>query len=83
MTMTKVWIELERPTPEEGDEVGEQRAKLANKMLRKLGVPHDVFSWWPNDPDKRRYIRTVCPESGAFTWLSDNGDWFDLEKLAK
>ena len=47
--MNKIWIELVRPTREEGDEVGKQRAELANKVMRKLGVKHDVFAWWPND----------------------------------
>ena len=81
--MNKVWIELVRPTLEEGDEVGKQRAELANKMMRKLGVKHDVFAWWPNDEFKRKYIHIVCPESGAFVWLNDNGEWFNLDKLAE
>ena len=77
--MNRVWIELEKPTAEEGDDVGNQRAALANKLLKKLGVNHDVFQWWGKD--ERQYIRIVDPDSGAFVWLSDNGDWFNLNLL--
>ena len=78
--MNRVWIELERPTREEGDEVGTQHAELANKMLRKLGADYDMFYWWP---DKMRYSRIIEPSSGAFVWLTDHGDWFNLDKLAE
>ena len=78
--MNRVWIELERPSHEHSQEVGKQRADLANKLLRKLGVNFDVFYWWP---DERKYSRVIEPSSGAFVWLTDNGDWFNLEALAE
>lgn len=78
--MNRVWIELERPTFEEGDEVGTQRAELANKLMRKLGADFDVFFWWASE---RKYSRIVEPEGGAFVWLTDNGDWFNLDRLAE
>ena len=78
--MNRVWIELERPTSEQGDEVGQQRADLANKMMRKLGATHDLFYWWAKE---RKYSHTVSAETGAFVWLTDNGEWFDLEVLTK
>ena len=78
--MNRVWIELERPDFAEVDAVGQKRAELANKMMRKLGADYDMFFWWP---DKKKYSRVVCKESGGFVWLTDGGDWFDLEKLAE
>ena len=81
----RVWIEIERPTDEEGVEVGKQRAALLNKVLRKLGMKYDPIACWDGDKDNERgrYIYINCPESGSFYWMGGNGFWFDLEKLAK
>lgn len=77
--MNKVWIELERPTPDESDEVAHTRAELGTKVLQKLGLEHGKFAWFP---DKRKYV-FVYNESGGFVYLNDNGDWFNLDWAAK
>jgi hypothetical protein len=77
--MNRVWIELERPASGEGDEVAEQRAELANKLMRKLGIEHDVFAWMA---EKKTYIHQYS-ENAGFVYLNDSGEWFNLDYLAK
>ncbi len=79
--MKKVWIEL--PKVETAEEA-EEHCKLANAMLRKLGVGYDVF-WATN---QQRYTSTFYnknngPGGAGFTECDDRGSWFNLEFLAK
>lgn len=78
-TRNRIWIELERPTLEEGDEAGHERAGLANQLLSKLGCDSPLFRWFP---EKRRYILEYRNGAG-FYYLEDSGEWFNLDKLAK
>jgi len=79
--MHKVWIELPKvDTLEEA----EAHCELANKMLRKLGVPYDVF--WATD--SQRYTSTFYnanegPGGAGFTELEERGKWFNLKFFAK
>ena len=75
--MLRVWIELEKP---KSDEQAQEIVSAANAMMKKLGIEHDVFGWWQ---DKGKYIHIVDGETGAFAWLNDRGDWFNLEYLSK
>lgn len=78
--MNTVWIELEMPSSEESDVVGEYRAELANIMMKKLGFDYEVFGFIGGE--KRSYIR-LLPEGAGFMYLRDNGDWFDLARLTQ
>ena len=79
--MKKVWIELPKAsTVEEAAEY----CKLANAMLRKLGVDYDVF--WACDAQSycsTFYNKNDGPEGAGFTECYDRGAWFNLEYLAK
>ena len=77
--MNRVWIELERPSREEGSVIGEQRARLANAMLKKLGWKYAPFEWMES---KWTYIHSL-PDNAGFVYLNDSGDWFSLDYLAQ
>ena len=78
-TRNRVWIELERPTLEEGDDLGHERAQLINQLMAGLGNDATEFRWFP---EKRRYILEYKNGAG-FYYLEDSGEWFNLDKLAK
>jgi hypothetical protein len=73
--MNRVWIELDKP---EDDEHAEQIVRAANAMMAKLGIEHNVFSWYP---EKEKYALHYANNSG-FVYLPDRGWWFDLDYLA-
>lgn len=72
----RVWIELEAHND---DAVNVKRAKLASTMLKRLcpTMKADPIFW---NEGKQSYCR--ADESGAYTTLTDNGDWFNLVYLA-
>lgn len=87
MNNNRVWIELEQPWGSEGvgidHELGRQRAKLADNMLRKLisGFPATVpLCFWLED--EQAYCFTI-DEAGGFMQASDGGHWYDLSELGK
>jgi|TARA_B110000259_G_scaffold53670_2_gene63226 hypothetical protein len=74
-----VWIELQKPDEQY---TAEEICDNANKMLNKLGISHKAFI-----PNKGRkygvdYIHQQGND-GSFTYMEDNGHWFNLEYLAK
>lgn len=71
----RVWIELPFPSD---NETAAENVKAINKMMRKLGAEEDVFDWME---DKKSYIRYL-PEGAGFVYLKDNGDWFNLKRIA-
>lgn len=77
-TINRVWIELERDSD---PEVCHARAAAVSKMLAKLGLnTGDYVAVW-FDAEKSRYAFTVSSD-GSFSWAEDNGQWFNLDKLA-
>ncbi len=83
MAERKVWIELA-----EVDNLADAKVEveLVNKMLRKLGVPYDVFF----ATDQQRYCGTFYnknegdpAQGGGFTESEDRGAWFNLDFLTK
>lgn len=77
--MNRVWIELERPSHEQASTVGEQRAKLANAMMKKLGCSYEPFEWMESE---WTYIHSL-PDNAGFIYLKDSGEWFNLDKLSE
>ncbi len=73
--MNRVWIELDKP---ENDEHAEQIVQAANAMMAKLGAKEPIFDWFP---EKRVYVRHL-PDYAGFVYLTDNGEWFNLDRLA-
>jgi hypothetical protein len=80
-TKNCVWIELELPSRED-PKLGEKRADMASKMLKKLGVDFGEHPAVWFDKEKHRYA-FVVNSIGNFVWASDHGQWFDLDKLAE
>ena len=79
-TNNRVWIELELPEPGHPEQ-GHSRAEAATRMLNKLGVTRGEYSvvWF----DESKGLYAFCQDSaGTFTWSSDHGQWFNLDKLA-
>jgi hypothetical protein len=74
---SKIWIELEKPTSLEH---AEEQCKLANKMLKRLGLETTEF-WVGLGPGRPVYNITLN-DSGEFMECSDNGQWFNLNRLA-
>jgi hypothetical protein len=72
---SRIWIELDK---QESLEHGEEQCKLANKMLKRLGV--ESMEFWI-DPIKLKYNITLN-DSGMFAECSDRGHWFNLNHLA-
>src|SRR4051812_12999243 len=68
----RIWIELERPTTKEQ---GEERARLATTMLRRLGVQQKSIFW---DGHEGRYC---YGDAMGYLTLSDDGHWFNLDYL--
>lgn len=80
----RVWIELEpcmlRDSAEQICAWMEERVRLANNMLRRLGVDRDVFTVLENDG----VYEYAADEGGqAFSVLTDNGKWFNLDYLGR
>ena len=76
----RVWIELDPPAaghPEQGHD----RAAAATRMLNKLGVSRGDYPVVWFDEKKGKYAFTQSSD-GSFTWSSDHGSWFNLDKLA-
>jgi hypothetical protein len=72
----KVWIELPRP---ESQERGEELAIKANRLLNKLGTDSVKFYWDHED----RYWWLILNNDSGYITLSDNGHWFDLDRITK
>ena len=74
----EIWVELPEPSDEDH---AKALCDQANAMLKKLGVDYKVFA--PNTFNRHTdYIAWEGPNSG-FKMLVDNGQWFNLEYLAK
>lgn len=72
--MLKVWIELEKPkSPEHAREL----VTAANAMMAKLGCHDEVFGIIDG-----RFVHNLSDNAG-FIVLNDNGEWFNLEYLAR
>lgn len=81
-TQNRVWIEIE---PASNIEEARKICAKINAMMNKLGVDGqngEVFA--PNETTnpKTAYIH-IQDSSGSFTELEDNGQWFNLNFLAK
>lgn len=73
-TQNSVWFELERGT----DEEMRHRCTQLNKILNALtGKDYDCFF-----VREGRYFYSASKNSGV-TMLKDNGQWFNLDGLAK
>jgi hypothetical protein len=72
--MNRIWIELERPKDAAHAEL---IAKLANNVLRKIGIATRAFFW-----DEKDQIWCFGNDMG-YTTLGDNGEWFNLDYLGK
>ena len=78
-TTNRVWIELQPPRTLEH---GEEQCRLANKMLKRLGLDvAQTFFWVGLGPGRPTYNFTLN-DSGEFMECPDNGQWFNLTKLA-
>lgn len=77
-TKNRVWIELEHASD---PEVGHSRAAAATRMLNKLGVSRGDYPVVWFDESKGLYAFTQSSD-GSFTWASDHGHWFNLDKLS-
>jgi hypothetical protein len=73
----RVWIELERPA--DATE-GHARAKLASRMLVRLGLSRPDTIWW-NERAERYCVTT--DEAGTFLECVDNGHWFNLDHFGR
>ncbi len=78
MKQQRIWIELSEP---EGhtDEYLEESAKKATKLLRKLGC-EGSFEY---NPIRRQFEMRRSPAHPMTYRLTDNGEWFDLDKLSE
>lgn len=77
----RVWIELERPTAPPGEAREAQAAaiaELATNLLRRI-MPdsHKRFLW----SEKKGQFMYGDPM--GYTYLSDNGEWFNLDYLGR
>lgn len=69
----RIWIELDKP---ESKEHAEEQCRLANKLLKRLGLEVMEF-WWSSGA----YYLTLN-DSQMFVKCVDRGHWFNLDKLA-
>jgi hypothetical protein len=76
-TTNRVWIELQPPKTLE---YGQEQCRLANKMLKRLGLDKEEF-WVGVGPGRPTYNITLN-DSGQYMECPDNGQWFNLTKLA-
>jgi len=79
-TKNRVWIELELPLADHPEQ-GHERAAAASRMLAKLGVSFPGYETVWFDEKKWRYAFTES-SAGCFTWASDHGSWFNLDRLS-
>ena len=70
----KVWIEL--PVPASPDEAAELE-RHADAMLDRLNKGGLSFFW--SAEDSRWWL--IQRSSGAYWTLSDNGEWFDMNRM--
>ena len=74
----KIWMELPKvETLEEADAY----CKLANTMLRKLGVPRDPF--YASEHKRANTFYNYSNSPSMFSELSERGVWMNLEFLAE
>ncbi len=71
----RIWIELDEPKSKDH---AEEQCRLANNMLRKLGVAEPIGFWWFER--KRRYCFTQ-DVVGGYKELTDRGEWLNLDFL--
>ena len=71
--MNKVWIEIERDADKA---VNHERAEKFTNLLAKLGSSRQV---WFSETTNRFFSGTV----NSSKELSENGDWFNLNGLAR
>jgi hypothetical protein len=85
--MSRVWIEIERPTwtqfktAAERDAEAERRAALATNMVARLNAPEplDGYSFWWSAKEGRYCWGGPM----GYTSLADDGEWFNLEHFGR
>jgi len=73
-----VWIELQEPSDKF---TAQEICDSANNMLKKLGVNSNPF--WVNKERKYGTHYIHRQSDGQFSYMEDNGHWFNLEYLGK
>ncbi len=82
--MNRVWIEIEHPTKSDGklikarteesmNTLGDERAKLASRMIERLGGQPDFCFWHPKSG------HYCFGGQMGFVEATDNGHWFNLD----
>jgi hypothetical protein len=74
---SRIWIELEKIKSQEH---GEEQCKLANKMLKRLGL--NTTEFWVGLGPGRPIYNVTLNDSGEFMECPENGQWFNLNRLA-
>lgn len=97
MTQNRVWIEIENPYKDGGEEVSgrtweeacaiaQARAQAVTRLLHKLGVLTKVedIVWWDKSEKRRGYCWTTS-EAGTFMYTdhSEPGMWYNLDWLGR
>lgn len=72
----RIWIELAKP---ENDEHANEQCRLANKLLKRLGL--EVMEFWWGYGGKSITYNLTLNDSGMYLVCADRGHWFNLDKL--
>ena len=97
MSVNRVWIEIESPYKDNGNQVkdrtweeacaiGDARAQQVTRMLHRLGILPNIeqIVWWDKSDRRRGYCWTR-DEAGGFMY-TDHGEpgmWYNLEWLGR
>ena len=72
-----VWIELERHSEDEANELS---ALKGTQLLRRLGIEHDSFKW---NSERGQYEYLMGPDGNhGYYDLPQDGHMFNLDYLA-
>lgn len=78
MTISRVWIELEKPTSLEHAKL---QCELTNRMLKRLKC-NMVFFVSYKKHSKLPIYNIELNDSGMYAECPDNGHWFNLDFLS-
>lgn len=82
-TTNRIWIELERPKGDDIHALGHERAALADRLLKRMGVMPDFKGARVFWIERKNSYGFTIDEAGGFVEAGDSGHWYNLDYLGR